>query len=224
MHPAIRGCFPSRVALLLALVAPACAGGKQEPAAPAAAPDPPVAILPVTRLTGQTVAILPITMVVADPELQSDPNYAAYRDRRAALSQADSIVTEGIVSRAPEVSWVPPRELRKMARRSAGYLADPDQMGHAVLRAPKLSQIPDPLRSSLRSLMAVAGGRFALAPASLGFGPEPDGQIRADLSLVLADARSGKVLWRSLALGRGKTPDEALSAAVASVLPFSGSQ
>jgi hypothetical protein len=165
-----------------------------------------------------------MTMVVADPELQSDPNYAAYRDRRAAQAQSDSIIAEGIVSRAPEVSWVPPRELRKMARRSAGYLADPDQMGHAVLRSPKISQIPDPLRSSLRSLMAVAGGRFALAPASLGFGPEPDGQIRADLSLVLADARSGKVLWRSVALGRGKTPDEALSAAVAAVLPFSGGQ
>ena len=79
-----------------------------------------------------------MTMVVADPELQSDPNYAAYRDRRAAQAQSDSIIAEGIVSRAPEVSWVPPRELRKMARRSAGYLADPDQMGHAVLRSPKI--------------------------------------------------------------------------------------
>jgi hypothetical protein len=163
-------------------------------------------------------------MVVADPALQSDSSYAAFRDRRVALAQSDSIISEGIVSRAPEVSWVPPRELRKMARRSAGYLADPDQMGHAVLRAPKLNEIPDPLRSSLRSLMAVAGGRFALAPAAIGFGPEPDGQIRADLSLVLADARSGKVLWRSVALGRGKTPNEALNAAVASVLPLAGGQ
>ena len=72
--------------------------------------------------------------------------------------------------------------------------------------------------------MAVAGGRIALVPASLGFGPEPDGQIRADLSLVLADARSGKVVWRSVALGRGKTPNEALNAAVAVVLPLSGGQ
>jgi hypothetical protein len=223
MHLHIKGCFRARVALLLALVAPACGGGQQQPAA-AATPDPPINILPVGRLSGQTVAILPMTMVVADPALQSDPSYAAYHDRRIALALSDSVISEGIVSRAPEVSWVPPRELRKMARRSAGYLADPDQMGHAVLRAPKLNEIPDPLRSSLRSLMAVAGGRFALAPASIGFGPEPDGQIRADLSLVLADARSGKVLWRSIALGRGKTPNEALNAAVASVLPFAGGQ
>jgi hypothetical protein len=97
-------------------------------------------------------------------------------------------------------------------------------MGQAVLRAPKIEVVPDPLRSSLRSLMAVAGGRIALVPAALGFGPETDGQIRADLSLVLADARSGKVMWRSVALGRGKTPNEALNAAIAAVLPLSGGQ
>ena len=77
-------------------------------------------------------------------------------------------------------------------------------MGQAVLRAPKLIVVPDPLRSSLRSLLAIADGRLALVPAALGFGPEPDGQIRADLSLVLADARTGKVMWRSLAYGPGK--------------------
>jgi hypothetical protein len=93
-------------------------------------------------------------------------------------------------------------------------------MGQAVLRAPKMLTVPDPLRSSLRSLMAVAGGRVALVPAAIGFGPEPDGQIRADLSLVLADARTGKVVWRSVAYGRGKSPDQALNAALAAVLPL----
>lgn len=214
----------SRLTLLFALGAPACAGAQREPAAAAPTDDPPAAILSTARLSGQTVAILPITLVVADPDLQSDSLYASYRDRRAALAQADSLVTEGLATRAPEVNWVPPRELRKMARRSAGYLTDPDQMGQAVLRGPKIERVPDPLRSSLRSLMAVAGGRFALVPASVGFGPEPNGTIRADVSLVLADSRSGKVLWRSVALGRGKTPDEALSAAIAAVLPADGGQ
>jgi hypothetical protein len=216
-----------RLALFVMLAAPACGGARQEPAGPAtatSASDPPTAILPTSSITGQTVAILPITLVVADPTLQNDSAYAVYRDRRVALAQADSLMSESFTSRAPEVNWVPPRELRKMARRSAGYLADPDQMGQAVLRGPKVMVIPDPLRSSLRSLMAVAGGRLALVPASLGFGPEPDGRIRADLSLVLADSRSGKVIWRSLALGRGQTPDEALNAAIAAVLPVSGGQ
>ncbi len=214
------------------LAAPSCAGAQQDPfnrgtapsTTPATSSNAPFPILPSARISGQTVAILPITLVVADPVLQSDSVYAGYVDRRAALARTDSLVSEGIIGRAPEVNWVPPRELRKIARRSAGYLVDPDQMGQAVLRGPKILVVPDPLRSSIRGLMAVAGGRLALVPAAVGFGPEPDGQIRADLSLVLADARTGKVVWRSLAYGRGKSPDEALNAAVAAVLPLDGGQ
>jgi hypothetical protein len=220
------------LALLISFVTPGCAGAQRDPfnagtapsATPSASTAQPIPILPSARISGQTVAILPVTLLVADPALQADSVYVAYTDRRAALARADSLVSEGIVSRAPEVNWVPPRELRKMARRSAGYLVDPDQMGQAVLRGPKIQVIPDPLRSSLRSLMAVAGGRLALVPAAVGFGPEPDGRIRADLSLVLADARTGKVIWRSLAYGRGKSPDEALNAALAAVLPVDGGQ
>jgi hypothetical protein len=215
--------------LLISLAAPGCAGAQRDPFATGATPsapttNTPVSILPIARISGQTVAILPITLVVADPTLQADSVYAPYTDRREALARADSLVSEGIVSRAPEVHWVPPRELRKIARRSAGYLVDPDQMGQAVLRGPKIIVVPDPLRSSLRSLMAVANGRLALVPAAVGFGPEPDGRIRADLSLVLADARTGKVVWRSLAYGHGKSPDEALNAALAAVLPLDAGQ
>ncbi len=230
MNPHSNGFPAAGFVLLVSLASPACAGAQRDPfttgATPATTPSTPepIATLPTSRISGQTVAILPITMVVADPALQSETVYAAYHDRRAAVARADSLVSEGIVSRAPEVTWVPPRELRKMARRSAGYLADPDQMGQAVLRGPKILIVPDPLRTSLRSLMAVAGGRLALVPAAIGFGPEPDGQIRADLSLVLADARTGKVIWRSLAYGRGKSPDEALTAALAAVLPLDGGQ
>jgi hypothetical protein len=163
--------------------------------------------------------VLPITLVAADPAIEADSGYAAYRDRRAALQRTDSLISEALLGRGPEVGWVLPPELRKMARRAAGFVPDPDQMGQAVLRAPQLNTIPDPLRSSMRSLLAIADGRLALVPAALGFGPEPDGQIRADLSLVLGDVRNGKVLWRSLASGRGKTADQALLAALAAVLP-----
>ena len=203
--------------LLIMLAAPACAraqhdGGELKPL-------PPVPVLSVQALAGKRVAVLPITLVAADPLLQPDTGYAPYRDRRQALHRTDSLISEALLGRGPEVAWVLPPELRKIARRSAGFVPDPDQMGQAVLRAPKLNTIPDPLRSSLRSLLAIADSRLALVPASLGFGPEADGEIRADLSLVLGDVRSGKVLWRSLALGRGKTADEALGAALATVLP-----
>jgi hypothetical protein len=183
---------------------------------------PPVRPLATGPLAGQTIAVLPLTMVVADAALQSDSVYAPYKDHRTALLRADSLVSAGFQARGPEVNWVFPPQLRKIARRSGGFVEDPDQMGQAILRSPNLEKVPDPLRSSIRGLVAVAGGRMVLVPAALGFGPEPNGQIRADLSLVLADSRSGKVLWRSLAYGRGASPDQALNAAVAAVLPVSG--
>jgi hypothetical protein len=204
---------------LILTAVPSCAkaqGGGQ------VAPLPAVPQLPTQALAGQVVGVLPLTLVAADPALQSDTGYSNYRDRRSALHRADSIISEALVGRGPEVNWVLPPELRKIARRSAGFTPDPDEMGQAILRAPKLTSIPDPLRSSLRNLMAVADGRVALVPAALGFVPEVNGQIRADISLVIGDARTGKVMWRTVAVGRGKTPDEALTAALAAVLPAAG--
>jgi hypothetical protein len=93
-------------------------------------------------------------------------------------------------------------------------------MGQAMLRSPKLKEVPDPLRSSLRNLMAVVGGRVVMVPAAVGFGREADGRVRADLALAAADVRTGRILWRSLAVGSGATPRGALDAALAAVLPF----
>jgi hypothetical protein len=200
----------------LLLAFPACAGAQHNGEIK---PLPRVPVLAVQALAGKKVGVLPITLVAADPAIEADTGYAPYRDRRAALQRTDSLISEALLGRGPEVAWVLPPELRKMARRAAGFVPDPDQMGQAVLRAPQLNTIPDPLRSSLRSLLAIADGRLALVPAALGFSPEPGGQIRADLSLVVGDVRNGKVLWRSLASGRGKTADQALLAALAAVLP-----
>jgi hypothetical protein len=208
----------------MTLAAPACQAQREpqtEPP-PQAQPLPAVPMLPIQALGGKTVGVLPLTLLGADSTFQSDPVYAGFKDRRGGLRRADSLISEALVGRGPEVHWILPPELRKMARRAAGFVPEPDEMGQAVLRGPKVAVIPDPLRSSLRSLLAIADGRLALVPAALAFGREPDGQIRAELSLVVGDARTGKVMWRSLALGRGKTPDEALKAALAAVLPFAG--
>ncbi len=212
------------LAVILALLSFSCAAGAQQPPpvapAPPGEPVPPVPPVPTGALVGQNVALMPITLVAADPALQSDTIYASYRDRQTTLLWADSLIGEAFVGRAPEVRWVLPPELRKVARRSPGIVGDPDQMGQAMLRSPKLKDIPDPLRSSLRNLMAVVGGRAVMVPASLGFGRQADGRIRADLMLVVADTRSGKVLWRSPAVGSGGDPQAALDAALTAVLPL----
>ena len=171
-------------------------------------------------LSGQSIAVMPITMVAADPALVSDTLYAPWRDRRTALSTADSLIGDAFGGRAPEVKWVLPPELRKIARRAPGIVDDPDLMGQAVLRSPKLHDIPDPLRSSLRNLMALVGGRTVMVPAVIGFGRQADGRIRADVTLVLADVRNGHVVWRSVPTGTGATPGEALDSALTVALPI----
>ena len=180
----------------------------------------PVVPVPVQGLAGQPVALVPLTLVATDPAFQADTLFDRYRDRRATLSWADSVIGEAFVARAPEVKWVLPPALRKLARRAPGIVDDPDQMGQALLRSPKVKDVPDPLRASLRNLMAVVGGRVAMVPAALGFGPEADGRVHAELSLVAADTRSGKILWRSVAGGSGPTPAAALAAALDAVLPL----
>jgi hypothetical protein len=70
--------------------------------------------------------------------------------------------------------------------------------------------------------MALVGGRVAMVPAALGFVRDTSGRVRAELSLVAADTRSGRVLWRSLAVGNGADPDHALQAALVGVLPVTG--
>ena len=189
-------------------------------ALPLTAQQVPTLPVPTEGLAGQEVAVMPLTLVATDPAFQTDTTFARYRDRRTTLSWADSVIGEALVGRAPEVRWVLPPELRKVARRAPGIVNDPDQMGQALLRSPKLRNVPDPLRSSLRNLMAVVGGRVAMVPASLGFTADSTRRIRAELSLVAADTRTGKVLWRSLALGSGVTPDAALAAALNAVLPL----
>jgi hypothetical protein len=190
-------------------------------ALPLAAQQVPILPVPTEGLAGQQVALLPLTLVATDPALQSDTLFDHYRDRRATLSWADSVIGDAFVGRGPEVKWVLPPALRKIARRAPGIVDDPDQMGQALLRAPKMRDVPDPLRASLRKLTAVVGGRVVMVPASLGFIREPDGAVRAELSLVAADTRSGKVVWRSVALGGGPTPAAALTAALEAVLPLS---
>ena len=72
--------------------------------------------------------------------------------------------------------------------------------------------------------MALAGGRYVLIPAAVAFIRMPDGAIRAELSAVLADVRSGRVDWRTLVKGLGATPEAALVAALEFMLPAADEQ
>jgi len=185
-------------------------------------PDPATAPLPTAGIAGQRVALTPLELVGAEEGLKWDSLIA---DRRATLNKCDSIIATLLGARAPEVTWVQPPELRRVARRAPGIAADPDQMGTAFLRASGIVDVPDPLRYQLRTLLGLVGGRYALIPAGLVFrvpaGRPPAGPpvAKAELSVVLVDTRVGKVGWRTIARGEGEDPWTALTRAVKSLSP-----
>jgi hypothetical protein len=207
---------PIVLTLALAFTLGCAAAGQSAP------PKPPKA-LNALALSGEAIAVLPLTLTVSDPVLARDSALAGLRDRRAVLRWADSVIGEGLQARAPEVSWVLPPKLRQIARRNPGMVTEPDRMGQAILRSPKLKRVPDPLRTALRNLTSFTGGRYAMVPAALAFARDTSGALRADLSIALTDTRTGAVAWHALTWGMGASPDEALTAAVAAVLPVSTS-
>jgi hypothetical protein len=206
---------PSRLPLSLALVALFACGGKPSSTAPAPEKAEPVRPLSTITLAGEKVAVVPLTLIVPDAKALLDTLLA---NRAAALLWADSTILANLNARGPEVKWIGPVELRKVARRSPTVAPDPDRMGQAILRA-RFEDVPDPLRTNLRQLVALAGGRFALVPAALVFSHDPDGQTRAELALTLADVRTAKVIWRTLAWGVAESPERALTVALEAVLP-----
>jgi hypothetical protein len=217
---------PLKAKYLVLLAALSC-GGKKSEQNPTPAPTAP---LPTAGIAGQRVALMPLALVGAEEALQWD---ALIGERRATLDKSDSIIATLLGARAPEVTWVGPAELRHIARRAPGIAPDPDQMGTPFLRASNIVDVPDPIRSQLRTLMGLAGGRYVLVPAGLVFrvaspgatprgspAVKPSGHLAvAELSVVMIDSRIGRIGWRTIARGEGDDPWTALSRAVKSLTP-----
>ncbi len=199
-----------RRVLLLALL-PASAWAQN------AKPKTPAIPLATTGLAGQKVAVLPVTMVVSDSRI---PGTTGAKARATLMQWADSVLGETLQERSPEVTWLLPPALRRTAQRAGGLMPSPDKMGQAIMRSPGLKEMPDPLRSYVRQLVALSdGGRYALIPAALYLSPGQADSLTVQLSAVLTDGRLGRVVWRTLAVGKGETADEAYRAALATILP-----
>ncbi len=200
----------------------------------------PTAPLPTAGVAAQQVSVLPLTLVAAEDALHWE---SLLGERRAALAKCDSVIGTLLEARAPEVTWVLPDELRRAARRAPGIAPNPDQMGSAMLLHGTKQQpemVPDPLRSELRTLSALAGaggGRYALIPAGLVFrrsivsgdrpgsvgaqraAPLPYAVATAELTVVMVDVRTGRVGFRTVARGDGDDPWTALTRAVKNLTP-----
>jgi hypothetical protein len=188
----------------------ACAGAQKPAKAPTPLPSPQ---LDLASLVGQPIPILPTSYIVSDSALPGLPV-----GRAAQLAWADSVLGEAFLARGPEATWLLPAELRRVARRAPGLVTDPDHMSQALLRYGNVRVVPDPLLANLRGLVALTGSRAVMVPAALHFSKVPEG-VQVDATLVLADPRTGQLLWRSWPVSVAATAGEALAATIAHVLP-----
>jgi len=205
----------------LCVVALGCGGGSQYDPPERPSPEELASMTNIPfrseLFAGQDMAVLPITLVVPDSTLVSGD---LFQHRDILLGLTDSIIQSKLENRAPEVDWKFPPELRRTAARSPGAVPDPDRMGQSVMRTPSLEDVPDPFRANLRTLVGVIGGRLAFVPSALVFSQPEPGLVKAQMMIVLADARTGRVIWRTLAAGEGGNLQRSLSSAMDAILPI----
>jgi len=196
--------------LLTVLIAGGCAHAQSSPKPPKPLPAPALLLAPIS---GQPIPVLPVTYIVADSNVPGLPS-----TRVAQLAWADSVLAEALQAHGPEATWVFPAELRRVAKRGAGMVADPDRMTQAVMRYGNMTKVPDPLLSNLRGLIAMTNSRMVMIPAMWRFSSTPAG-VTVEATLVLVDGRSGSVPWRSNPVATAATAGAALAATIAKILP-----
>lgn len=216
--------------LLLLVVLAACAGGAKAPVGPDPAeaqtapppkqnPDakmPPPAPMNTLGIAGQVVGVLPAGRVTARDSLAGK---APFTNRTNGNQWVDSMIGEGMMMRAPEVNWKLPAQMRSIARRAPGIAADPDFLGQAALGDPQIIKVPDPMISNIRTLMAIAGGRFVFVPATLSFQHDSTGAVEARANFVGIDSRAGDVIFRSYIVASGATPAAAIDSVLTILFP-----
>ncbi len=178
-------------------------------------PAPGLALAP---LADQSIPIVPSTLVVVAAGSRAPADFPATRDAR--VRWADSILFDSFDSRGPDVRWVSADTLRRVAHRAPSIAPDPERMGQELMASDHRDHVPDPLLGYLRTLTALTNSRFVMIPALLEFTAFGSDSVRVAATFVLADSRTGSVLWRSHPVGTGPDAASALAAAVARILPL----
>lgn len=121
-------------------------------------------------------------------------------DQQAYLSALDDEIAFAFSDRGVKKVWVFPAAIDAMVKRNEPYAPDPHAMAAQWLRFPGPKrlpeQVPDPIASQLRTLVALQeGGQLVLLPVEVRFEPIPNGQECAVLRFVIFDAVRAKIIY-----------------------------
>jgi hypothetical protein len=163
-------------------------------------------------MAGTNVLLLEVGAIVIGDSTGVPEDLGA---RRSALVEAANSALDTALRRdAREVRWVGLDEQRRAVRRNPTLGLDPEHFPTHYMIGGDVDRVPDPLWGQLRALAAITGARFALVPAAAKFAGPP-GALTASLIIVVADVRTGGVMFRARATGRPMATAEAAIASAA---------
>lgn len=205
--------------LILSCLALVACGGRRNRAVHPSDPFAQIAVSPlaVGELAGTNVLLLTAGMLVVGDSSQPLADIEVQRTRLLAV--ANAAIDTALRRDGREVAWLGVEEQRRAARRNPTLGIEPEHFATQYLFDPMVDRIPDPLWAQVRSLAAVTSARYVMAPAAVKISGTP-GALTAAYVMVLADARSGRVLARTRSVGRAPvtTPEAALTLAAGNVI------
>ena len=175
-----------------------------------------VSPLAIGELAGTNILLLTAGMLVVGDSGQQLAEIDVHHTR--LLAYANAAIDTALRRDAREVSWLGVDEQRRAARRNPTLGIEPGQFATQYLFDPRVERIPDPLWSQVRWLAALTSARYVLVPAAVKLSGMT-GALTGTYVMVLADARSGRVLARTRSVGAvAPTPEAALTLAAGSVI------
>lgn len=189
-----------RLSLVVAGTIAASAGCARSPKVPPSTSAATTSPTPLASLAGQRIVVLPLHYLRATDTLGLSSTISKPKE---FLRSLDDEIAFAFGERGLSKQWVFPADLARSQRRNVGHSIDPYTLAAEVLRPTgprRIPQLPDPLATQLRSLVALSEARYALFPVELRF-ENSGGAGRAVLHVALLDARLANVRWAGEILG-----------------------
>lgn len=178
---------PRALALACAMALAACGGKK--PAQDG--PPPPTSVAPMD-LGGQQVVVLPV---------QASSGVGFNRE------EITNEIIAALQARDSATQWITPERLRRMLRQSPGYAPDPAALPSDPYTSHGERRIAGPLADPIRRYAALTRARLVMIPRSAAAVTDSTG-TRVRLAAVVADARTGALVWWGEADGQPAAPDD----------------